>query len=328
MSVLQVAGEDIDFGGTGINVQTTAGYFRSGLARCAINGGGTIKKGNTLSGGAITSCWLSFYQEGNNSGVSPIRFVGLVLSSTVASGLWVANDTSDNTRVSVYKYDGTTMTRLIQGSVTGYYPNNSIQLHRIDLQLINYGASSTINLYVDGTLNGTFTGDCTVSGVTNLDCIGLGAGGWNSSYSSEIMACDEDSRSFSMLTMAPTGVGNTDSWTGVYTGVNGTSYSDSNPVYTNTATQDEDFNITDAPSTTAYSVKAVIRNVRAAKTAGSTATQVGFGFYIGSTHYPGTAQSMTTSFTLYQQFYANDPSTSAAWVYSSLNALQSNLRSS
>ena len=327
MSILQVAGEDIDFGGSGVSVDTTSGRFRSGFARCDINGGTTYRPSTTFQGGGVTSCWFYCYYEWNNSGTTSNLWVGLIDSTNFPNGIWIGNDSSDATRVSVYTYNGTTKTRLLQGNQTGLYPGNAATLHRIDVQLQNYGATSTITLYVDGVLNGVFSGSSAISGTTSLNAIGLGPSSGNSSGASEMVVSSTDTRAFSLFTMAPTGAGNTDSWSGTYTGVNGTSYSDANPVYTNVATQNEDFTLTSPPSGS-FSIAAVVRNFRGAKTSGSTTNDISGGFYIGSTHYTGTAQAMATSFALYQQFYATNPATSVAWLYSALTGLEANLGSS
>jgi hypothetical protein len=332
MPILQVAGEDVDFLGSSTVANATGGQFRSGFARCGI-WSSLYTKSLPFVGGAVTSAWFSFYNAFNSTyGTTPTLIAGLVDQATSASGLWIGSGSANPLRYALYKFDGTTATQLAQMTYDVLVHNEGT-FFRLDVQLVNYGATATVTVYLDGIQVMTYTGDVTVAGTTNLSCIGLynknGAsyGNANSSSVSEIIVSDADTRALSLVTMAATGVGNTDAWTGAYTDENEISLNDATDVYSNTPSQDEDFNITDPPAGV-YSVTAVMRVARASATSGASATEVGLGFYIGSTHYPGTAQSPTTSWEPYQELYANDPSTGVPFLYTSLAALQSNLRSS
>src|SRR6266699_7117527 len=85
----------------------------------------------------------------------------------VVSGLYVVFGAA-TTKLALYKYDGTTQTLLAAETGNSFTLST---LHRLDLQLVSYGASATVNVCFNGILVITFSGGTTVSGVTDLDSI-------------------------------------------------------------------------------------------------------------------------------------------------------------
>lgn len=333
MSILWCGGEDIDFpNGNAVAAFTNSGFFRSGYARCGVHGntsGGLGAWSLPFSGGAITSAWVSAYVQYNNSGQNSIRFVGLVNSASGNnSGVWFGNGvsgTNPDRRVALLTYNGTTLTQLAMGSSDIF--TGGMILARIDMQLTNYGSSSTVNIYVNGTLYLTYSGSTAVSGISSLDTVGLYCNGGNSCVASEIIVSTTDTRAMSLLTMAPNGAGTTDSWTGTYTSVNPVAINDANSVYTNTATQDEQFTLIGTPAG-AFSVQAVKIAARASYTSGAAVSNIALGVNSGGTVNPGSPQALANAYTTYERLMATNPVSSAAWTASDLNALQSNFRSS
>jgi hypothetical protein len=240
-------------------------------------------------------------------------------------GLWIGVGASDGLKIALYKYDGTTKTVLGTTSSAQFIDNVTTE-KRIDLQVTSYGASSTLNVYVNGGLVITYSGDCTVSGVTNLDCVGIRGYFGQFTGMSEFIVSSEDTRGYSLLTMAPTGAGTTGDWTGTYADIDEVTKDDADVVYTDTVTQDEQYNATDPPSGS-YSVPYVVVKARATKTVGATATKVGLGVNHGGTVDAGTLQSVTTGWETYERIMSQNPVTVADWESSQLAALQINLRS-
>jgi hypothetical protein len=146
---------------------------------------------------------------------------------------------------------------------------------------------------------------------------------------SEFILADEDTRGFpGLMTMALTGAGTTDSWTGIFSTINQTVISDTTPNFTNTVTQDQQFNITDLTAGT-FVIKAVKIAARMAVSATPTATQVKLGYNSGGSVAFGTGatKTPTTAYTTYDQLDATNPVTAAAWAQSDMNALQLDMRS-
>lgn len=330
MSILWCGGEDIDFpNGVTPLVDGSATFRRAGYARCSLgtNGSTDLCKSVPFPGGAVTSCWFTARVYPNISfGSTPKLAVGLGLSGT-AKGLYVGASGGNTTKLALNKYNGTTATELATEA------GNSITqaLHRLDVQLVNYGSSATVNVYWDGALVITFSGDVSVSGVTNLDSIFFNGGGsatyWNLS---EVVVADEDVRAFpGLVTLALTGAGTTDDWTGTYSNINGTTISDANPAYVNVNAKDEQFNVTDLPTGT-FVIKAVKIAARMAKSNdGPAVTQVKLGYNSGgSTGFgTGATKALTTAYATYEQLDLTNPVSSAAFVQSEMNALQLDMQS-
>jgi hypothetical protein len=331
MSILWCGGEDIDFpNGNPPIVTSTGGGFRAGYARCGLIPNISASQSATFAGGAVTSCWLSFREwwevNGSNLGAST-KIIGLTKSGTSGSGIWLSSPAAGGNRLAICKYDGSTRTELVVES--GFsYPHGT--LLRFDIQVISYGASGTVNVYLNGVLVVTYTGNIAVSGVSDLDRIWL-LGGHDPAYGggfSEIIVADEDTRAFpGLVTLALTGAGTTDDWTGAYTQINGTVISDASPVYVNTNNKDEQFNVTDLPSG-AFRIKAVKLAARAAvSSSGATPTKIALGYNSGGTVAVEADQTLTTAYDTYESISQVNPVTSAEFVQSDMNALQINVRS-
>jgi len=326
MSILFCGGEDIDFMDVAAAViDTTSGICRTAYVRHGVRSSSGFTRSNPFSGGAVTSCWLSA-QWGHNSASNGGRAFGLVSTQTGTNrGLWIGMDNANPAKVTLSKYDGTTFT-VLGTSSSGYYTGNTVLLHKIDMQVINYGATATVNVYVDGASVISYTGDVTVSGITSLNCVGLNALFGNQQGVSEIIVADVDTRGLSLMTMAPTGAGTTDAWTGAYTDVNEATTSDATALNTNTASQDEQFNITDLLAGS-FAIQAVRVAARTALAGGSTPVGIQLGFNSGGSVAVGATKTPATTYGLVDQIFATNPVTSAAWVQSDMNALQMNLRS-
>jgi hypothetical protein len=331
MNIYFAGGEDISYPTFGSYVvNTTASRFRSGWARCALRAALNTPTGGAHSTAfsAQTSAWFSFqiYLE------SPVNaaqmFAGLGLAGTNNS-LGVGSDTTTAAKVAIFKYDGTTRTQLAAETGTSWTTST---MFRIDMQVISYGASATVNVYVNGVLTVSFTGDVTVSGMTNFDSVYLPPNPFNvtSPSYSEIYVTDTDSRGFlGLQTEALTGAGTTNSFTNnTFTNINGISFSDANPTFTNTVAQDQQYTIT-TPTPATYTVAGVVITARMAASAGSTPTQIKLGYRSGVSVGFGTGagKTLTTGYVTYTQTDVLNPVTGVAFTQSELAALQLDMQS-
>src|ERR1051326_4208366 len=120
MAILWCGGEDIDFpNGAAPTVDTTAGYFRAGYARCAL---GTTLTLNALAqscvfpGGGVTSAWVSarFYLKGGlNSTWSGLKNIGVADSAGGTggrNGVYVGQNNATPGKLCLFKYDGSSTT--------------------------------------------------------------------------------------------------------------------------------------------------------------------------------------------------------------------------
>jgi hypothetical protein len=323
MAVIWCGGEDSDFTGS-FTVDTNTSHFRSTFARCAIvPTGTTMALSNTFA--PVSSFWLSFrlfggLQVGNG-------LIGMIQASS-GKGLFMVQNTDTNTgNIGIYKYDGTTFTLLAKESGATF--GNPSNLARIDIQVSNWGASTNVVLYANGVSKITWTGDLSFAGaVTGINCLQLNGTSQPQAFLiSEIILATEDTRAWPGLqNLALTGAGTTDQWTGVYSTINQVTLSDTTPNYTNTAGQDQQFNITDLISGV-FLIKAVKVTARAAVSASPTPTKIAIGYNSGGTVAVGPAQTVATAYAPIEQLDAINPVTGLAWAQSDMNALQLNLRS-
>jgi len=174
-----------------------------------------------------------------------------------------------------------------------------------------------------------------VVGMTNFDSIVffpevLNNGGnfWNFS---ELVVADSDTRSIvGLQTLALTGQGTVNNWTNnTYTNINGTAYSDASPVSSNTAAQDQQFNVTDPAGSVVYTVLGCAISARMAKSVGAAISQIKLGYNQGGTVAFGAGATKTAPAgfnTLYQVDMVN-PITGNPFLQSEMNALQLDLQS-
>ena len=326
MAILWCGGEDVDFpNGSVPLVSTTSTQFRSGYGRCAL-GSGTQSRSAVFAGGAVTNAWFTFRYY-TNLATPTFRSTGLTYSGVVNAGLWVGV-TSGN-KVTLFKYDGTTETSLATEAGTSIVANSG-SIYRFDVQISNFGASTTVNVYLNGTLVITWTGNPAITGVTSLDQLSFQISGTIVGNAlSEFIVSDSDTRGLQgLVTYAPNGNGTTQNWSNpAYTNYNPTTINDTNSTFVNTTTQDEQATVNSAPAGN-FQIVAVKVIARALSTSGATATGVALGFNNtnNTTVAVGSAHTATTAFASYEDIFATDPTTGSGWGQN-ITGYQLNLRS-
>jgi len=325
MAILFAGGEDIDFqAGTAATVTTTAGTFRSGYSRCAVylaTTGLSFIKSRAFT--PQTSLWVSAWLVGggNFPSASNVRFFGLCRSGS-DKGVYIGSTSGVAAKVTLYKWDGTTAT-LLQSEGGTSLPSGSTGF-RIDMQVANYGAAATIKVYLNGTQIISFTGDASLSGITDLDtvCIGWTNGAITTfTQTSEVIVADEDTRAFSLVTLLPNALGTTDQWTGTFTDINEAALSDATVNTTNVVAQLQQYALSDLPSGN-FAVKAVTISARATAPAGSTSNSVQLGVQTGTGTDVGTAQAPGTGLVTLTRIMATDPTTASQWTPTVVNGMQ------
>lgn len=331
MNVLWAGNEDIDFLTLGsAAIVTTGTFLRSGWSRNSIYmnaNTNVLARTFPFSGGAVTSAWLS------------CRLYPVSLAGYTGPGLFGFGLSGTNSFIGmdwlgqIFTWNGASKTVLATPGATLLVAG---VMCKVDMQVSNYGATSTINIYVNGSLMTSFSGNSSIAGMANFDSIFISynpysGGGPGTFYLSEFIVADSDTRALLGLnTLALTGAGTTNNWTNnTYTNINGVNYSDANPTYVNATAQDQEYQV-GTVQPTVCSVVAVVISARMAASAASTPTHVKLGYGSAGTGYFGTGaqKTPTVSFTDYQQIDATNPITSAAWTQANLTApLQLDLQS-
>lgn len=323
-AVLWMGGEDIDFpNGTAASCSgTSGGWYRSAYARGQVGSCGTassISTSRVFPGGAITSGWLSarIYNAYSNT-----KYVGFGKVGT-SNILMFGTDSADASKPALWKYNGTTWTQIASGAAGAF---STSSLHKVDLQVISYGASATVNIYINAAVSAavTYSGDVTAGGNTNLDGVALGYM-QGQALVSEIIVADSDTRLLSLATLAPNAAGDANAWTGAYTDVNTVSINDTTYVSNNTSGDDFQCNLSALP-TGNFQVLSTKIVARATKTA-SGLTSVAVGVKTNATVNTPAAVAQQASWTTNETYYSTNPVTATNWTTTDINALQINLRS-
>ena len=336
MNIWWVGAEDIDFMAIGSgSVSLTGTSFRSGWARCSIAmvGEGTPGHGNQFNGGALTSAWLSARIYGNGvsaGGTTTMAMIGFGLYGTNNALVVGPVSGAVNTKMALFTIAAGTVTQIATESGNSFTQGS---LLKVDMQVVNYGASATVNVYVNGVSVITFSGNVAVSGMTNFDHVYLATAPGSVStifYASEIVVSDSNTTTITgVQTLALTGAGSTTNWSNnTYTNVNGISYSDSSPTYENTDAVDQEYTVT-TPTPTTYSVAGVQISARMAAPTGSTPGHIKLGYGSGGTGYFGSGASKAPGigFATQSQIDQTNPITSAAFTSSDLSSLQLDIQS-
>ena len=168
MSIIWCGGEDIDFEyKINPDYSTSTSNRRAAWSRVALD---TLDTGGCIFGSPlftpITSCWVhAYFVEFNSTTVSNYLTLYLRDSTTSALlGIGVSN-TSGSDNVALLRHDGS---YTLLDYETGGLWNGFIG--PIDFQVVSYGASGTVKVYMNGVEVINFTGDLVgSSGATGLD---------------------------------------------------------------------------------------------------------------------------------------------------------------
>jgi hypothetical protein len=336
-AVLWAGGEDSELTFSNASLDQTAGHFRSGYARGDIqvvnNSSGYVRTGPVVSASSLwfhTMVYVSSSTGCCNSGNSNdvIRLVDasniprIVFHVTIPT--YGDPTTPSNWSVQTVNAAGTHTTIGATFS-TGFTLGG---LSKLDVQVTNYGTSGTLNIYINGGLTYSYTGNIATDSNTALNGIDLGgisyAGNATFGYSETIIATT-DTRSMGLITLTPSGNGTDQGWTcsGAtnYGSVNAWSNSDTYNCSSSSATQAQGFTLSSLP-TGGFGISAVVTSVRAS--AGASGPQhlqhlmtIGGVDYLSPTS-PG--QSLSTSYQNYQNVWTLNPATGSAWSTSDVGA--------
>lgn len=330
MAVLWCGGEDIDFPNGSTVVSTNGATFRSGFARCSVCGSGYAKS-DPFTGTPATSGWLAWRMFVSDGGGNTANCIGIGRSSAGNAGIFltIGGGNNDMSRASLNVFNGSGNTVLATTATGSVTHSNSGPPTRFDLQYVNYGVNGTLNLFVNGNLVLTYSGNISVPGITDgFDSVVLGPATLNANplSSSEIIVADESTLGWQgLVTAAPNGNGTTQQWSNpAYTNINPISINDANSAYTDVVSQDEQVALLPEPAGN-YAIKAVRVIARANGPAGAVPTGIELGFNNGTTVAVGSSHAITTQFEPYSDIFVTDPTTGQPWA--SMTGYQLNLRS-
>jgi hypothetical protein len=351
MTTLFRGGEDIDFSAIGgsygltnaanIWINTTAGAFRAGYARCALS-----VAGNGTGFGGLTAGGLVRLRSRQFS-ASEFWFTGrLYIDRSVGS--W---DVGDGVGW-LYFLDAGLVKRLVLhplsqdqaqpfavqkvtaagvittlGMTTSSFSNNPSSPDKVDVY-VKYATAGACRIYINGTLVFNFTGDLTTDGASALAFFELGSvsiytnTGETNNWS-ELIVSTEDTRNQSLVTRVPAAAGNADAWAGLYSDVNGLRENDASPNLSSTAAQIQEYTVNALP-TGNFAILDVTQVARV--TRGATGPQhVQLGNRTHSADFLSTDIAPSVAWDTYSYTTAANPSTGVAYTTSELNAAGYNI---
>lgn len=317
MTILWCGGEDIDFpNGTPPDVQDY--YYDGNFARKSLKRSNSIAKSIALSE-AYTTAWMSCVVWCHQVWYSGIKLFGACLSGGVDKGLFVGLDDATNNKISLWTVDGSTWTKKATSDADVITTSKK---YKFDMHVSSYGNSASVDIYVDGALVLTFSGDITVSGMSWFNCVGM-SGDYGYDLSEFILA-DEDTRLMRLKTIAPDSAGDTSTnWTGTYEDIDETTISDSDKIYSATDNADFQCGVTGMP-TGSWAVKAV--KVAARCVDGSGTNGIAVGVKTNDTVSVSGAMSCSGYWQTKELLLNTNPVTGNPWTPAEIEALQINLR--
>jgi hypothetical protein len=330
-TILSACSEDISciFQGT-VSVDATSGHFDSSYARLSLKPTASAAavpppnriQTNTFSA-ASADFWVSatYFNTGATAGSNA---VWVEFSDAGTQRLLIRGTGTNQTYKLTKRTGGGSPTNTDLATATGTICAATTRC-KLDIHVV-YSSSGSVNVYNNGTLILSYSGDVTTDSATTLNQVDFAAeDNVNNSSWSEIIVSDSDTRSMRMVTCAPSAAGlPSSSWTGTASNINANTASDVTFNYTTTS---NDFSNWQSGCTIPTSGTTSVIDVRSygRLAIGASGPQnARFSFNESSTSYDNGADlsGITTSFTnLKYDWGATSPATSAAWTPSELNTI-------
>lgn len=322
MSIIWCGGEDIDFMyQVDPDYSTSTSYRRTAWSRVAIS---TLSSGGCVMGSYYftpqTSCWFHAYYRTFATGAVGGPFPLLYLRDS-ATGAYIgvgADQAVGANVVCLVRYDGSNTVLAYESGTTW---NTFVGM--IDVQLINYGASGRVKIWMNGVAVIDYTGDLIgSSGATSVDQLRI----FGSSYAShpcghwsELIVSTTDTRAMGLKTLAPDSAGDANEWTGAYTDVDEVEASDIDTIYTEVGSKSFQLNLTGMPAGT-YSVKGV--KVAGRVLDGTGKLDIKLGVKTNSVVHLGDQKGLGPVWITVEEFFQTNPETASDWTPSEIDSLQ------
>lgn len=345
MTALFRGAEDMHFSPIAVPISdTTVGRFRAGYARCALQSANPVAASRSAPSPnqVLGRGWRIPSSYGIVAG--NFWFTARIYngpSDTVGGSgqFWNALSAGDVCRLQLrrpgnFSFSGTPTFDLIKvdaagnstflATSTGALVTNAVT--KIDINL-NYSTNGFFRLYADGDLILSYTGDVTTDGVTALTGIDLGS--WstaNNGYTdwSEVIWDTTDTRSMGLVTVAPTGAGSLQQWTGTFSDVTQITNNDLSFNSAGSAGLEQLYNNNSLP-TGEFSIVDFTSTARAATS--GTPAHYDFELVTHAATYDSPNQAPISSLSLQYYFWTTNPNTGLPWTISEINVLQQGMKS-
>lgn len=332
MTILYAGGELDDFVLTGgVTAATSTAFYRSTYARCAVFATNSSTDGVAASftaSSAFSVTFQSHHAAALGYGTNPFLSLRTGGSARLRLRFAASGGSTTNRPVILESVTSGGVATTLATSVTTL-PQATTR--RWDV-IVDYQVAGRVRVYIDNVSLIDYSGDVTASSATTLDSLFLQcqstSASNNNNYYSEVIVCTQDSRTLSLVTLAPNAAGTTSSWTGAYTDIDEVTASDVDVLTSATANQVTSVNTTGMPSgwsnLTVVAVKCIANAAR-----GSTGpSKLALGVRTNSSDSFPTATTLDTGFsTPVTTYYELNPVTGIAWTTTEIDALQLAFRS-
>lgn len=330
MAIIYFAGgEDIDFLIQGNTVINTGGTnYRTTFARCALNNSGTTtfdtifnKKPFSVGSAAFwAAARLGQSFPGGIIGSEQFKLADVNRITRIRMRL-----TSNTNAPQTFAVEKVTAAGVATSLFTGSFVYDTINPGTESTQFawhVQYAVAGFCELYYKGVLLGSFTGDVTTDGITDLAYIGLGnnANGPRNFWS-ECMVTDFDPRACSLQTFAPVANGNThnfDTGTPAAANVNEVTLNLATLDGSTTAGQIDEYTTGAVAAGTfdvaAYGVSAFLSKGTSGPSKADLAVRTGGADFFSAD------QVLSTFYDNFQNWWTTNPNTAAAWLTSQIGS--------
>jgi len=319
MTYYFIGGEDHDFtriGATGVDTATTAAR-RTANARCSLRVGTSAATSDGWQGAfsaSTAACWITARFYLTQAAFANTEFFSLMDGSIRRITLRVS---SGGVYQLIKRNTAGTVITLVTSSVAPSLTN----LQKLDVQ-VNYGTTGSINIYIGNALVISYSGDVTTDTSTSLSGFILGTHTSSASggtYWSEVICTSEDTRSLSLVTMAPAANGNAFAWTNSYTNINEVTTDDVTLCTSSSADQLAQVTVSSAGITGNPAIRGVCISARAQK--GGTGPQnLQMNVRTGGNDYFGATQALPAALGRVATVFETNPGTAGPFAFSDLTA--------
>ncbi len=274
---------------------------------------------------AINDFWISAYliqTSGTGTPASGLALYNKAYSTT--NKLFHISADSGSNIPKLYYWNGSSSVNFDSGT-------SIVSLCRWDIHVVISDSGGVFELYRNGELDADFTsvgGDTKLTTATAIDrikfnCVGVGTTRWSS-----IIIADSDTRGMRLVQRLPTGAGNDTAWTGAYTDIDETGYSDSDVLTSASPNDIELFTFADLPTEfNASPIAAVVLSGRMQASNVSPTGIDGVARVNGTNYSEVTERAVPLSFGPAQVIFPVNPETLAEWTATDVNAAEFGVRS-
>jgi hypothetical protein len=276
---------------------TSAGKFNASFARCAVGVSGAASYWETAHFTQTADCWLhvdmcvsSFNLNGPET-----DFIVAYNSSDTAIYKMTISGASSHTVRQYYSASG------VWTQIGSSFTFSGSEVNTIDIHF-KCNSSGSANLYFSGT--NRLSGSANTAALTGTSYVRFKSS--VQTYWSQFIAADESTVGMRVGTIYMTGNGANTDFTGDYTAIDETAYSDVDEITSGSANQVELYTGTPVPSFTGYTIRAVGIGARA-KYSGSAPTQLQLSLRSAGTNYFSATRGLDAGYGAIPNVWNTDP---------------------